>query len=238
MPSRLACSRPPRCPDRRGRDRELTSSIREIGDQSFRSIDHARAPGRRHQLQGEGLSDAAQKSVSGDADTSPSEVNSRPDRKRQAGQVRRFGSRAPRAIRRSQRSTASSAACRSGASGAASQSARVQIRPAPNFRAHADSHACAGSRSRRRPSFRGASVQVDKSGLCARKAVRRHDDSCFDLNRGAIDRCACSMDKRPVDRQRKYKNPRAIARGGGFHLVDPSGIEPLTSTMPLWRSPS
>jgi hypothetical protein len=34
------------------------------------------------------------------------------------------------------------------------------------------------------------------------------------------------------------RKPRAIARCGGFVLVDPSGIEPLTSTMPLWRSPS
>ncbi len=36
---------------------------------------------------------------------------------------------------------------------------------------------------------------------------------------------------------RQIKNPRTIVRGV-FYLVEPSGIEPLTSTLPVLRSPS
>ncbi len=43
----------------------------------------------------------------------------------------------------------------------------------------------------------------------------------------------------PVGRafDRRTRTPAHLC-SGGFILVDPSGIEPLTSTMPLWRSPS
>ena len=79
--------------------------------------------------------------------------------------------------------------------------------------------------------FRGAIVQISKSGWSHQSY--RHDHPSRSQPR-AVD----LPPRRLALSARTKQNPRAIARCGGFYLVDPSGIEPLTSTMPLWRSPS